>query len=293
MAEEFGGKFSPKPRPGAETVQKPVRAKAGVRARLMFFAPVPLLFSGFGGVTSGDITVILRDFLAFAILILAAWMLREGLKAEAAFDARDRAHRPALPRKIIAADLVGIGVGLAAWGGFGTGLAFPVVVAILVMALHLIAFGIDPLKSKGEAVLDTMQGKRAARAIDAAEDHITAMTDAMATLGDRQAKKQLDEFVASARAMFRLIEDDPRDLVSARKYLSVYVKGARDATEKFVDLFQKTADAKARDAYMALLVDLSKNFKAGREELLLDDRSDLDVEIEVLRDRLRYEGVET
>ena len=47
----------------------------------------------------------------------------------------------------------------------------------------------------------------------------------------------------------------------------------------------------ARADYEALLTDLEQNFAARTQKLLLDDRSDLTVEIEVLRERLDREGV--
>ena len=43
--------------------------------------------------------------------------------------------------------------------------------------------------------------------------------------------------------------------------------------------------------YVALLDDLDQNFAARTRKSLLDDRSDMTVEIEVLRDRLKREGV--
>jgi 5-bromo-4-chloroindolyl phosphate hydrolysis protein len=91
--------------------------------------------------------------------------------------------------------------------------------------------------------------------------------------------------------MFRTVEEDPRDLTGARKYLGVYLLGAKDATVKFADLYSRTRDEKARADYEALLDDLEKSFAARTQKMLLDDRSDLDVEIEVLRERLEREGV--
>ena len=85
--------------------------------------------------------------------------------------------------------------------------------------------------------------------------------------------------------------EDPRDLSSARKYMTVYLTGARDATVKFADVYARTRDTQARADYSELLDDLEQNFAARTKKMLLDDRSDLTVEIEVLRDRLRQEGV--
>jgi hypothetical protein len=89
------------------------------------------------------------------------------------------------------------------------------------------------------------------------------------------------------------VEDDPRDLAPSRKYLGLYLKGARDATQRYADLSGKTdaPDAKAR--YLALIDDLDAQFKAKRAVLLEDDQSDLDIEIDVLRHRLAQDGVRT
>ena len=67
--------------------------------------------------------------------------------------------------------------------------------------------------------------------------------------------------------------------------------GARDATIKFADIYARTRDAQARSDYSALLDDLSDNFAARTRKLLVDDRSDLNIEIDVLRERLQREGV--
>jgi 5-bromo-4-chloroindolyl phosphate hydrolysis protein len=91
--------------------------------------------------------------------------------------------------------------------------------------------------------------------------------------------------------MFRAVEESPRELTAARRYLGVYLMGARDATEKFADLYGRTRDATVKTDYLALLDDLERGMEAKRETLLISDRTDLDVEIEVLRDRLKRDGL--
>ena len=85
------------------------------------------------------------------------------------------------------------------------------------------------------------------------------------------------------------MEEDPRDLTSARKYLSVYLQGARDATVTFADLYNRTGDDSAKADYLTLLDDLEQNFAARTQKLLIDNRTDLTIEIDVLRDRLARE----
>jgi hypothetical protein len=98
---------------------------------------------------------------------------------------------------------------------------------------------------------------------------------------------------AAAREMFRRIEAAPGDLVAARRYLGVYLEGARDATVKFADLYAATRDATARADYLALIEELRRGMEAKRETLLISDRTDLEVEIEVLRERLHHDAPPT
>jgi hypothetical protein len=102
---------------------------------------------------------------------------------------------------------------------------------------------------------------------------------------------RLERFQTTARDLIRTVEEDPRDLSAARKYLGVYLQGARDATAKFADVYARTKDTQARADYATLLDDLDQNFSARTRKLLLEDRSDLTVEIDVLRERLQREGV--
>jgi len=293
MGERFGGKFSPqtgqpdktpKPKNPFEGQQ---RTRAGGRVNFLFLAPLPLAITAFLRDPAG----LAISIGAFGILILAAWLTREGILAQEAYDARKIARRPALPRKILASILTGAGLFLAGSveGSFLNGAIF----AVLGSALHSFAFGIDPLKHKGMEGIDEFQTDRVARAVGEAEKHLTAMKDAILRARDRSLEQRVDVFMTTARDMFRTIEDDPRDLTSARKYLSVYLLGARDATARFADIYARTRDADARRDYEALLDDLEANFTARTEQLLSDDRTDLDIEIEVLRERLAREGVRT
>lgn len=293
MAERYGGKHSPgmqRPTGSAPGQPEPFRGKrrtrAGGRVNLLFFAPIPFALVAFQQEPLG----LALDLAAFGTLILAAWLTREGILAQEAYEARTIARRPAIPRKLFASVLTGVGLFL---GGYqpDASLFNPIIFSGLGFVLHLLAFGPDPMKDKGMEGLDRHQSDRVARAVDEAERHLAAMKDAILRAGDRQLEARVDRFQATARDMFRTVERDPRDLVAARRYLGVYLLGARDATIQFADLWSRTRDPKVRADYEALLDDLERNFAARTRTLLEDNRTALDVEIEVLRERLQREGI--
>jgi hypothetical protein len=131
MARRYGGDFSPDskaaPRgPEAERPLAPARmarapaapdwgakrvGRAGARTNLLFFVPIPFAINAF----RGDSLDLALGLSAFGLLILAAWLTREGVIAQDAYDARKVAKRPAIPRKMFGAVLTGLGA-LAAGG---------------------------------------------------------------------------------------------------------------------------------------------------------------------------------
>ncbi len=287
MAKRFGGEHSPRI---TDRIKWPFSKKQRIRGRFrnrsLFIAPLPLLFLSL----FKEPVEMLVDLGAAGTLLLAAWLLQEGLKAEHAYLQRTIARRPAFPRKLFASILTGVGVALAAMNGLA---GFPgvVIYGCVAAGLHSFSFGLDPMSNKGMEGADTFQSKRVARALEAAEDHLGEMQEVSERLADRNVIDRIARFNDTARTMFRTVEQDPRDLSAARKFLGIYLKAASDATKKFAEVFESTRDQKAKKDYFALLDDLQYSFDAKREKLLLSEKEDLDIEIEVLRDRLKRDGV--
>jgi len=293
MAKRFGGQFSPggNPRPGgpAPRAQPPAVKRVnpvGARVNLLFILPFLWAFSAFFRDPAGMV----QHLGVFALLILSAWLTREGVIAQDAYDQRRIARRPAIPRKIFGAVVMGLGLALAGFGSDG-GVITSVIFGVLGAALHSASFGFDPLGDKGMEGVDEFQTDRVARAVDDAEDLLNAMSDAIKRAKDRKIEQRLGGFQSHVRTLLRAVENDPAQLSAARRYLGVYLRGARDATVKFADLFGRTRDAQARADYVALLDDLEENFMLRTETLIDSDRQKLDIEIDVLRERLEREGL--
>ncbi|MEO0820566.1 MAG: 5-bromo-4-chloroindolyl phosphate hydrolysis family protein [Pseudomonadota bacterium] len=296
----FGGAYSPGAKPGAKAgAARPVApqsrfsgapaSRVDIRARLMFVLPAPLMVNAILAIIGGNVVETALSLLSFALLMTGAWLLSEGQKAAQAYEARSVARRPAIPRKIIAAVLAGAGVAAAQFAGPTGGLFGAIGFALLATGSHIVAFGIDPLANKG-IDLNEAELARVADAIDGAEEtlrEIGAMADG---IRDREISERLASLSDEVRALLRRIEADPRDLTRARRYLSVHLVGAHEATRKYAESHAALDDPTLREDYLTLLSELEDSFMRGRDKMLADDKVDLEVEIEVLRDRLGQEG---
>lgn len=283
MAERFGGRYSPGTK--ASRASDPPRAM-GARSNILFVLPFVFAIAAFGR----DPVGLLLGLGAFGIMMLAAWLTREGLKAEAAYHARPVARRPSIPRKLLGSALTGAGLFLAGYAPEGS-LLNPIIFAILGTGLHAFAFGADPMADKTSDDIDIFQSDRVARVVDDAEQHLDAMTEAVARLRDRELSERVARVQQTAREMIRTVEQDPRDLTAARRYLGVYLIGARDAARRYATLRERGEDKEARARFLALLDDLEKSFAARINRMMVEDRTGLDIEIDVLRERLERDGI--
>ena len=279
MGKAMGRRRGPRT-PGARV------APGGARVNVLYLPPVLLavtsLFSspldlalGLGGA---------------ALWWGAAQLTREGLTAEQAFVARKTARRPALPRKMLGSAMIAFGTAFGALA-HGQQPAGAVIYGLVAGALHAVAFGLDPLRDRLGEGMDAHQHDRVAKVVERAEEHLAGVRHAIAALHDRALNPRVARFEESARAMIAEVEDDPRDLPQARRYLGVYLQGAEDASAKFAAHYARHSDADARRDYEALLDDLEQNFTARTQKMLQDDATDMSIEIEVLRERLQRDGV--
>lgn len=287
MAKRFGGLFSPQSRQDGDAVPLPrdIRHPLASRTRWITIMGIPFLLSAFWQDPFG----LVAHLLAFGGLATAMLLTREGLQAEAEYDARRVARRPAVPRKLFGGILTGLGLAIGSYTP-GTEIGAGVI-GVAGAVLHWLAFGPDPMRDKGMEGIDSFQQDRAHRILTEGEAHLTAMQDAILRTGDRRLEARVAMFAATARELFARIERDPGDIAATRRYLGIYLQGARDATVKFADLYAQTRDPRARQDYETLLSDLETQFSARTRSLAMGDRSDLEIEIGVLRDRLAREGV--
>lgn len=269
-----------------------VKTRLMLRTRAMFFVPIPLLFMGLYSAVTGSAIEMAGRFGGFALFMAAAWLLLQGQKAQHAYEARDVARPPVIPRKLFASITTGIAAAVTGLFGFLPLMNDPLtttVYAVMATVLHSISFGLDPMTSKGLKGYSKQDANRLLAALEQGERLLDETVAAANTFPNRRLQQKVTQLVEQARDVFRAIEKDPRDLQRSRKFMAVYVQGARDATVKLAQLKSHQPGQQEYADYEHLLADLEQHFFRQRQNLLLNDRSELDVEVEVLRERIKQE----
>jgi hypothetical protein len=262
-----------------------------MRGILLFLLPLPLLFKAVVSLWAGDLAATLGSGIPFAVLLLGALIAREGLVREARYLDRPLAFAPPPPLKAIAAVMVGAGAALAAYAAAGHTLIIAALFGAGALAGTLLYYGADPRRQKVGAAGSGIGGDELGTALKQAYAKLDGINEARKAIPSREFQERLTAIVGETEAILKLIEEDPRDLGRARRFLHVYLDGVLGVTRQYAETHPKTQSLELEQNFRALLMDMETVCKEQRQKLVQNDLLDLDVQIEVLSTRLKREGV--
>jgi len=267
------------------------RARFRKRTGFLIAAAVPLLFAAVASLVSGDAIGMGVDLGLFALFTFATFLIRQGGEAEDAYLDRTYASPPSVPRKLLGSLVLGGATMLTGLFGWEIGIVQSIGLGALAAGASVLTFGMDPMRAKGEISLSGVTPQMVEEAISEANERIDGIERAAADITDRTLRDRLTRITSRSRDILHRIEKDPSDLRRARKFLKVYLDGALEATRKYARTQHDLGDSDMYLKFRSLLDDMQSTFDDQYEKLLTNDRIDLDVEIDVLAERLNRETV--
>ncbi len=276
----------------AEVYSKPIRFRRPVGGYLLYALCAPLVPAIAVSVFRGDTRMLIAELAGLGLLLAGAWINRLGLKAAAEYERRKVAAAPPVPGKLIGGLLTGAGTAALSWMALGNTLMFSAIVGIAALAGCVLAYGADPRRDKVVAAQTSgYTTEEVLKALGDAENKIRAIEGAGAGLRNAELKARLRRIAGQARKILGVIEDDPRDLRRARKFLNVYLDGTRRVTEGYATAHKDNQAGELEDNFRNVLVTIEEVFGEQHQKLLENNAMDLDVQIEVLSTQLKREGV--
>ncbi|MEM9056757.1 MAG: 5-bromo-4-chloroindolyl phosphate hydrolysis family protein [Pseudomonadota bacterium] len=275
-----------------EVYKKPPGPALSTSGLMLYLLALPLLPAIGIALVRGSFPHALSLGAAFALLLAGARCVRKGLAAEKDFERRKIAKPPALPLKSIGAVLVGVATAVTSYFAAHNSPAFAALVGVLATAGSYLAYGADPRRAKladtGEFGPSTEQ---VIAQLATAERKIEAIEAANRAIANSELSRRLRNITRLARRIVATIEEDPRDIRRARKFLNVYLDGARSVTEGYAKTHKKSTSEELEANFRNVLATIEDVFTEQQAKLLENNELDLDVQIEVLATQLKREGV--
>ena len=262
--------------------------KNGIKGTLLFLMPLPVLIATVIHLVRGNIFDSLIAGGLFAGFMIAATIARHGFKLENKFKQKRLAKAPGTPFKSVAAIILSVTTGLTAFLLSDYGLFSSILIGGVTMLGFYLAYGFDPRRDKTGNISLGVSADEVFEALEAAEIKIDVIEQARKNIRNINFDQHLKRIISKARDILALIEDDPKDLNRARKFLKVYLDGTARVTESYAKTHGKDATTEVLDSnFQEVLDSIEKTFDEQHKKLLENDQFDLDVKIEVLKTQLK------
>lgn len=270
--------------PAANTVKN---IQYGLKGLLLYILPIPILIAAIIALIKGSFLATLILSASSVGFLLAAILTRHGLKLEKVFEQKKFAKAPRVPYKSVAALLLAITTALTAFFATSSGLLHSVLLGGAAFLGYMFSYGLDPRKDKTAGILG-VTSEEVIKALEAAEIRISSLESAKKQISSTDFKSSIDRITHKAREILTVIEEDPRDLDKARKFLRTYLKGADNVTATYVKTHQNDATTDKLDAdFSKVLNSIEETFNKQHKKLKENDQFDLDVQIQVLETQLK------
>ena len=267
-------------------VRKPRKPRIP-KGLLLYLLPLPLVPGALISLVRGDLYGVIVNTTGYVLYCLAARWLQQGLEEE---------HKPRhmvlgkkTKFKTRAALLVAGTTAALSW--LGAGYSLWIVPAFGLGALWgmYLNYGFDARarlpKNFG------IQDAEAAAAIEEAETLLEQIEAANRQIQNREFNERIERILEIAQQILDEIAHDPTDLRRARKFLKVYLDGARKVTEGYARTHRQAESPQLEQNFRQLLETIEQVFQQQQQKLLENELFDLDVQIEVLQTRLKQEGL--
>ena len=196
------------------------------------------------------------------------------------------------PLKTLGGGVIALATGVTAYLGANQSLVMAIAFGLAALLGCYLNYGFDPMAAKRFTDRDGVDiTDRVLEALTQAERSIAAIEQSTRDIRNAELNSRLRRIVGLARQILKLLEEDPRDLRRARKFLNVYLDGAQQVTEGYAKTHARATAPELEDNFRRVLATIEEVFAEQQQKLLETDVSDLDVQIEVLTTQLKREGV--
>jgi 5-bromo-4-chloroindolyl phosphate hydrolysis protein len=268
----------------------PLRSR--YRGILLFLLPTPLLPAAIIALAQGHVFTMAVNLSGFGLMILAAIFTRKGiLLDEKAKSRKLQRRRGKIHYRLLSAFILAAATALVSWFATGNGLIVSVVYGMVTLVAYYLYYGLDETRSTANFSAVGVTAEEVITAIDEAEAKLVEIETARSKIPDPELKRRLKTIIKETHKILQIIEDDPKDLRRARKFLKVYLEGMRRVTIGYAAMHRDTPQPELEQNFKNVLTTIEKIVTEQQTKLLENDVMELDVQIEVLELQLKKEGV--
>ena len=261
-----------------------LRSKKGT---LLYLFLIPLFIAVILALLQTNIEAFLLNSLAFALFFITAKLSSKGFTQELEYLRSALTKAPKIPYKTIAAFMLGGSTLFTAWIAGGKPFLTAVFLGIIATLGYYMFYGFDPKKDKLDNLGD-VSAEFVLETIGEAKTKLSNVEKHMDQIEDTFLYEKLNIAMVKAKNILVTIQEDPKDIRVARKFLIVYIDGIAKVTDSYVSMDEEDIKSETKEKLYSLMDDLDTRFDKELERLKNNNQFDLDVHIDVLKEQIKH-----
>jgi len=256
------------------------------KGTLLYIFLVPLFLSVVLALFTTNIKVFILSGISFFLFLAVAHLAKKGFVEEGNYHANTFAKAPKVPYKMIAGYLLG---GATFFTAFITGeqpFVKSAFLAVIATVGYYMFYGFDPKSDKFKNLGD-VSAEFVLETIQEAKKKIAHIEEDMQNIKDTLLYEKLTVAVSKSETILQTIQEDPKDVRVARKFLTVYIDGVAKVTEAYTDMDEKDITTQTKEKLHTLMDDVEVRFDKELQRLKNNNEFDLDVHIDVLKEQIK------
>ena len=254
---------------------------------LLYIFLAPLFLAIVLALIERNILAFLLNLTAFGLFYVTAKLNSLGLANEFKYHQEKLTKAPKRPYKTLSAILLGISTFFTATIAGGEPIFIGVFLSIVSSIGYYLYYGLDPRDDKLENIGD-ISAELVLKTISEAKSKISEIKRHIDNISnDRLLQKKLSLAVTKAENIIQTIQEDPKDIRVARKFLVVYIDGLEKVINSYISIDKADIKEETKDRLHQLLEDVERRFDKELMRLKKNNEFDLDVNIDVLQEQIK------
>ena len=260
------------------------RATKGV---LLYLFALPLFLSVVLALFQTNIKAFILNGVGFVLFMGVIRLAKKGFAQEAEYRTKTLAKAPKVPYKNIAGVLLGITTFYSAFVAGGIPLLKSLFLGLIATVGWFLYYGKDPKADKLENIGD-ISAEFVLETIQEAEGKLSTIRDHMREIDDITLRHKLSGALEQAEKILQTIQEDPKDIRVARKFLIVYIDGIAKVTDSYTQLEEEQIDDATKARLHTLMDEVQQRFDKELARLKGNNQFDLDVRIDTLKAQINH-----
>jgi len=246
----------------------------------------PLFLSVILALGKQEFMAFLYNLIAFVLFFATAKLNTLGLNKEYEYHTTTLTKAPKTPLKTLTAGLLGISTLYTAWIAGDEPFITGLVLAIVAIVGYFLYYGFDPKDDKLENIGD-ISAEFVIETLATARGKLAEVEEGMKKIKEPELHNKLRIATDKGYEILNNIEEDPKDLRVARKFIIVYIDGIKKVTASYTAIDEKDINDATKEKLSNLLSDVEKRFDKEILRLKENNQFDLDVQIDVLQQQIK------